>query len=116
MSVTFCVWNAVIYLSTAEPKSAMHNGDQGNRGIGNREWSGVEWNRAEWSGIRIIKIKIKENAISSHGTVFFAHCMSDTSCVWYAVIYLSTVELKGTMCNGNQDNRGGRCQGWSRIR
>ena len=60
MSGTFRVWNAVIYLSTAEPKSAMRNGDRGNRGIGNREWSGVERNGAERSGIRIIRIKIKE--------------------------------------------------------
>ena len=47
MSVMFCVWNAVIYLSTAEPKSVMRDGDWGNRGIGNREWSGTEQNRAE---------------------------------------------------------------------
>ena len=60
MSGTFHVWNAVIYLSTAELKSAMRDGNQGNRGIGNREWSGVEWNRVEQSGIRIIRIKIKE--------------------------------------------------------
>ena len=46
---TFHVWNAVIYLSTAEPKSAMRDGDRGNRGIGNQEWSGVERNRAEQS-------------------------------------------------------------------
>ena len=37
MSVMSCVWNAVIYLSTAELKSAMRNGDQGNRGIRDRE-------------------------------------------------------------------------------
>ena len=60
MSVTFRVWNAVISLSTAEPKSVMHDGDQGNRGVGNWEWSRVEWNRAEQSRIRIIRIKIKE--------------------------------------------------------
>ena len=60
MSGTFHVWNAVIYLSTAEPKSAMRDGDRGNRGIGNREWSGTEQNGAERSGIRIIRIKIKE--------------------------------------------------------
>ena len=60
MSVMFHVWNAVISLSTAEPKSAMHNGDWGNRGVGNREWSGVERNGVERSGIRIIRIKIKE--------------------------------------------------------
>ena len=60
MSVTFRVWNAVIYLSTAELKSAMRDGDRGNRGVGNRERSGVERNGAERSGIRIIRIKIKE--------------------------------------------------------
>ena len=60
MSVMFCVWNAVISLSTAEPKSAMRDGDRGNRGVGNWEWSGVEQNGAEWSRIRIIRIKIKE--------------------------------------------------------
>ena len=61
MSGTFRVWNAVIYLSTAEPKSAMRDGDRGNRGIGSgAEWSGTERNRAEQSGIRIIRIKIKE--------------------------------------------------------
>ena len=60
MSVTFRVWNAVIYLSTAEPKSAMRDGDRGNRGIGNQEWSGVEQNGAERSRIKIIRIKIKE--------------------------------------------------------
>ena len=60
MLVTFRVWNAVMSLSMAEPKSVMRNGDQGNRGIGNREWSGVERNGAERSRIRIIRIKIKE--------------------------------------------------------
>ena len=80
MSVTFCVWNVVMSLSMAEPKSMMRDGDQGNRGIGNQEWSGVErngversrteqnraersgteQNGAERSGIRIIRIKIKE--------------------------------------------------------
>ena len=60
MLVTSCVWNAVIYLSTAEPKSAMHDSDQGNRGIGNWEWSGVERNRVERSRIIIIIIIIKE--------------------------------------------------------
>ena len=45
MSVTFCVWNAVISLSTAEPKSAMRDGNQGNRGIGNWEWSRMEQNK-----------------------------------------------------------------------
>jgi hypothetical protein len=60
MSVTSRVWNAVIYLSTAEPRSAMCDGNRGNRGIGNRKWSGVEWNGVEWSGIQIIRIKIKE--------------------------------------------------------
>ena len=60
MLVMFHVWDAVIYLSTAEPKSAMHNGDWGNRGIRSREWSRVEWHGVEWSGIRIIRIKIKE--------------------------------------------------------
>ena len=60
MSVTFCVWNVVIYLSTVELKSVMCNGNWGNRGIGSWEWSGVEWNRVEWSGVRIIRIKIKE--------------------------------------------------------
>ena len=60
MSVMFRVWNAVIYLSTVGPKSAMRDGDRGNRGIGNREWSGVEQHGAERSGIRIIRIKIKE--------------------------------------------------------
>ena len=60
MSVTFCVWKAVISLSMAELKSAMRDGDWGNRGIGNWEWSGVERNRAERSRIRIIRIKIKE--------------------------------------------------------
>ena len=59
MSVTFHVWNAVISLSMVELKSAMRDGDRGNRGIGNRE-SGVEQNGAEQSGIRIIRIKIKE--------------------------------------------------------
>ena len=60
MSVTFRVWDAVIYLSTAEPKGAMRDGDQGNRGIGSRKWSGVERHGAERSRIRIIRIKIKE--------------------------------------------------------
>ena len=60
MSVTFHVWNAVIYLSMAEPKSVMRDSDRGNRRIGNWEWSGVERNGAERSGIRIIGIKIKE--------------------------------------------------------
>ena len=60
MSVTFRAWNVVIYLSMVELKSAMHNGDRGNRGVGNQEWSGVEWNRVEQSRIRIIRIKIKE--------------------------------------------------------
>ena len=60
MSVMSHVWNAVIYLSTAEPRSAMRDGDRGNRGIGNRKWSGVERNGAERNGIRIIRIKIKE--------------------------------------------------------
>ena len=70
MSVMFRVWNVVISLSTAEPKSAMHNGDWGNRGVGNQEWSRTEQNRAEQSRteqnraeqsrIRIIRIKIKE--------------------------------------------------------
>ena len=59
MSVMSCVWNAVIYLSTVELKSMMHDGDWGNRGIGSQEWSGVEWNEAEWSRIIIIII-IKE--------------------------------------------------------
>ena len=69
MLVTFHVWDAVIYLSTAEPKSMMCNSDWGNRGVGNwewsrmeqngAEWSRMEWNRAEQSGIRIIRIKIK---------------------------------------------------------
>ena len=45
MLVTFCVWNAVIYLSTVEPKSVMRDGNQGNRGIRNWEWSGTEWNK-----------------------------------------------------------------------
>ena len=45
MSVTFCVWNAVISLSTAELKSTMCDSDQGNRGIGNWEWSGMERNK-----------------------------------------------------------------------
>ena len=31
--------------------------------------------------------------------------MSDTFCVWYAVIYLSMVEPKGMMHDGNQGNR-----------
>ena len=66
MSVTFCVWNAVISLSTAEPKSVMRNSDQGNRGVGNQEWSGVEQNGAEQSGIRIIRIKIKEKMRYHH--------------------------------------------------
>ena len=61
MSVMSHVWNVVIYLSMAEPKSAMRNSDQGNRGIGDWEWSRVEWNRVEQSGIRIIRIKIKES-------------------------------------------------------
>ena len=60
MLVMSCVWNAVIYLSTAEPKSTMQDGDQGNRGIGSQEWSRVEWNKVEQSRIRIIRIKIKE--------------------------------------------------------
>ena len=46
MSVMSCVWNAVIYLSTVELKSMMHDGDQGNRGIGSgAEWSGTEQNK-----------------------------------------------------------------------
>ena len=60
MSVMSRVWNAVIYLSTVEPKSTMRNSDWGNRGIRNQEWSGVEQNRAEQSRIRIIRIIIKE--------------------------------------------------------
>ena len=60
MSVTSCAWNPVIYLSTAELRSVMCNGDQGNRGIRCQEWSRVEWNRVEQNGIRIIRIKIKE--------------------------------------------------------
>ena len=60
MSVTFRVWDAVIYLSTAEPKSAMRDSDRGNRGIGSWKWSRVEWHGAEQSGIKIIRIKIKE--------------------------------------------------------
>ena len=60
MSVTFRVWDAVIYLSTAELKSVMRDSDQGNRGIRSRKWSGVEQHGAERSGIRIIRIKIKE--------------------------------------------------------
>ena len=60
MSVTFRVWDAVIYLSTAELKSAMRNGDWGNRGIGSWKWSRVERHGAERSGIRIIRIKLKE--------------------------------------------------------
>ena len=58
--VTFCVWDVVIYLSTADPKSVMCDGDWGNRGIGSRKWSRVEWHGAERNGIRIIRIKIKE--------------------------------------------------------
>ena len=61
MLVTSRVWNAVIYLSMVELKSAMCDSDQGNRGIGDWEWSGTERNRAEWSRIRIIRIKIKES-------------------------------------------------------
>ena len=49
MSVMFHVWNAVIYLSTAELKSAMRDSDQGNRGIGSWEWSGMEQNGTEWN-------------------------------------------------------------------
>ena len=46
MLVTSCVWNVVIYLSTAEPKSVMCNSDQGNRRIGSGvEQSGMEWNK-----------------------------------------------------------------------
>ena len=48
MSVTSHVWDAVIYLSTAGPRSVMHNRDWGNRGIRCWEWSGVEWNRTEY--------------------------------------------------------------------
>ena len=55
-----CVWNVVTYLSTVEPKSTMCDGNWGNRGIGSQEWSGVEQNRADQSGLRIIRIKIKE--------------------------------------------------------
>ena len=51
MSVTFCVWDAVIYLSTVEPKSAMCDGNWGNRGIGSWEWSGVEWSGTEQNGV-----------------------------------------------------------------
>ena len=40
MSVMFHVWNAVIYLSTAEPKSAMRDSDRG---------SGAERSRMEWN-------------------------------------------------------------------
>ena len=47
MLVMFRVWNVVIYLSTAEPRSMMHDSDQGNRGIRCQEWSAVEWNRVE---------------------------------------------------------------------
>ena len=60
MSVMFHVWNVVISLSMAEPKSTMRDSDWGNRGVGNQEWSGVEQNGAERSRIRIIRIKIKE--------------------------------------------------------
>ena len=68
--VTFCVWNVVISLSTAELKSTMCDGDRGNRGVGNWEWSGVEQNGAERSRIRIIRIKIKEKCdiIAAHQT------------------------------------------------
>ena len=44
----------------AELKSVMCDGNRGNRGVRNQEWSRMEQNGAEWSGIRIIKIKIKE--------------------------------------------------------
>ena len=47
MLVMFRVWDAVIYLSMAEPKSAMRDGDWGNRGIGSRKWSRVEWHGVE---------------------------------------------------------------------
>ena len=60
MSVTFHVWNAVIYLSMVELRSMMCDSDWGNRGIKCWEWSTVEQNGAEWSRIRIIQIKIKE--------------------------------------------------------
>ena len=70
MSVTFRVWNAVISLSTAELKSTMRDGDQGNRGVRNQEWSGVERNGAERSGIRIIRIKIKEKMRYHHSTPY----------------------------------------------
>ena len=54
MSVMFHVWNVVISLSMAEPKSVMCNGNWENRGIGSWEWSRVKWNGVEWSGIIII--------------------------------------------------------------
>ena len=41
---TFCVWYAVIYLSTAELKGVMCDSNWGNRRIGSWKWSGVEWN------------------------------------------------------------------------
>ena len=39
--------------------------------------------------------------------------MLDPFCVQYVVIYLSIVELKGMMCDGDQENRGSGCWKWS---
>ena len=60
MLVMSHVWDAVIYLSMAGPRSTMHDGDWGNGGIGCWEWSGMEWNGMEQNRIQIIRIKIKE--------------------------------------------------------
>ena len=43
------------------------------------------------------------------------HHMLDMFCVWYVVIYLSMVELKGTIHNSNQGNRRIRSWKWSRV-
>ena len=79
MSVTFHIWDAVIYLSTVELKSTMRDGDWGNRGIGSWEWSGVERHRVEQSGIRIIRIKIKEKCDI---IAVVLHCQCPSGALW----------------------------------
>ena len=76
----------------------------GGLGVGSgAQWSTVEHSGAEQSRIRIIKIKIKIKE------------KCDIIAVWYAVIYLSTVEPKGTMHDGDWENRRSGCWEWSRV-
>ena len=54
--------------------------------------------------------------LAEHGFCSVSAChMLDTFHVWHAVIYLSMAELKGTMHNSDQGNRGIGCQKWSRV-